>query len=244
MTTITPPEDFSAVIFDFFGTLTPGVPAEVWLEQAAQVGAVIGVDGPSLQDALHRSYPERATGTLGDLQQTMQVLAGRLGVELTGHQLDTVCRVRRQVQRQLFALREDALPTIAWLRAHGLKIGVLSDCTIELPESWPELPLSPVVDAAVFSCMAGFRKPDSRLFELITAKLGVDPHNCLYVGDGGGGELTAARAAGMRAVLLVTEDWATSAVYDREGEWDGDRISSLDSVRRLYSDQPRAIRSQ
>jgi putative hydrolase of the HAD superfamily len=231
MASITPSERFSAVVFDFFGTLTPGVPAEIWLDHAAQVGAVIGVDGPSLQDALHRSFPERATGALGDVQQTMQVLAGRLGVELTSRQLDTACRVRRQVQRQLFLLRDDALPTITWLRAQGLKIGVLSDCTAELPESWQNLPLSPLVDAAVFSCMVGFRKPDSRLLELITAKLGVDPHDCLYVGDGGGGELTAARAAGMRAILLVTDDWASSAVYDREDEWNGDRISSLEGVK-------------
>ena len=79
----------------------------------------------------------------------------------------------------------------------------------------------------MLSCTAGFRKPDPRLFELVTARLGVDPLDCLYVGDGGGHELTAARAAGMHAVLLAAGDWATSSVYDRESEWNGDRRSSL-----------------
>ena len=225
-------EGSAAVIFDFFGTLTPGIPAETWLDHASQLAAVMGVDGPAVHQAMYESFPERATGALGDLPQTIQVIADRLGVRLTSDELDAACRVRRQVERQISTLRQDAVPTVAWLRARGLKIGVLSDCTVELSECWAELPLSALVDAVVLSCTAGFRKPDPRLFELVTARLGVDPQDCLYVGDGGGNELTAARAAGMRAVLLAADDWATSSVYDRESEWSGDRISSLKDLCR------------
>ena len=225
-------EGSAAVIFDFFGTLTPGIPAEAWLDHASQLAAVMGVDGPAVHQAMYESFPERATGALGDLRRTIQVIADRLGAQLTSDQLDAACRVRRRVERQISTLREDAVPTIAWLRARGLKIGVLSDCTVELSECWAELPLSALVDAVVLSCTAGFRKPDPRLFELVTARLGVDPQDCLYVGDGGGNELTAARAAGMRAVLLAADDWATSSVYDREREWNGDRIASLKDLCR------------
>jgi len=225
-------EGSAAVIFDFFGTLTPGIPAEVWLDHASQLAAVMGVDGPSVHEAMYESFPERAIGALGDLPQTIHVIADRLGVRLTSDQLDAACHVRRQVERQISTLREDTIPTVVWLRARGLKIGVLSDCTVELAECWPDLPLSALVDAVVLSCAAGFRKPDPRLFELVTARLDVDPQDCLYVGDGGGNELTAARAAGMRAVLLAGDDWATSSVYDREMEWNGARISSLKDLCR------------
>jgi len=225
-------EGSAAVIFDFFGTLTPGIPAEVWLDHASQLAAVMGVDGPSVHEAMYESFPERATGALGDLPHTIQAIADRLGAELTSDQLDAACRVRRQVERQIATLRRDAVPTVVWLRARGLKIAVLSDCTVELAECWPDLPLSPLVDAVVLSCTAGFRKPDPRLFELVTGRLGVDAQDCLYVGDGGGNELTAARAAGMRAVLLAADDWAASSVYDREREWNGDRISSLKDLCR------------
>ncbi len=220
-------EGSAAVVFDFFGTLTPGIAAEVWLDHARQLAAVMGVDGPSVHEAMYESFPERATGALGDLPQTIQAIAKRLGAQLTSDQLDAACRVRRLVERRISTLRGDSLPTIAWLRARGVKIGVLSDCTVELSECWPDLPLSALVDAVVLSCTAGLRKPDPRLFELVTARLGVDPEHCRYVGDGGGNELTAACAAGMRAVLLAADDWAASSVYDREKEWNGDRISSL-----------------
>jgi putative hydrolase of the HAD superfamily len=225
-------EGASAVIFDFFGTLTPGTPAGVWREQAAQVAAALGVDEQALFGAFHDSFGERVTGALGDLPQTMRALAGRLGLQPTPARLAAACRVRRQAQRELFTLRPDAIGVIEWLRGRGRKIGVLSDCTIELPEHWPELPISAVVDTAVFSCTAGFRKPDQRLFSLVTQGLAVDPGDCVYVGDGGGHELSGAREAGMRAVLLADDDWHASAAGEREEGWDGPRISSLSALCR------------
>ena len=224
----------SAVIFDFFGTLTPGTPAGVWRHQAWRVAAAMGVGEQALYDAFNDTYAERITGALGDLPQTMRALAGRIGAQLTATQLAAACRVRRQDQRERFTLRPDAMGVIAWLRGRGLKIGVLSDCSIELPEHWPDMPVSAVVDAAVFSCTAGFRKPDPRLFALVTGKLTVDPADCVYVGDGGGRELSGARAAGMRAVLLADGDWHTHAVRDQEENWDGARISSLGALCRPY----------
>jgi len=222
----------SAVVFDFFGTLTPDTPDEVWLDQASRVAAVIGVDGQTFRTVLHESFPERATGAMGDLPHTMQALAHRLGVQLTAERLKVTCRVRRRAQRELFALRQDALPVIHCLQAMGLKIGVLSDCTTELPEAWPELPVSAVVDAAVFSCIVGILKPDPRLFAQVSADLGVDPADCLYVGDGGGRELSGARAVGMRAVLLTTANRHSNPAYDREEDWDGPSIGSIDALCR------------
>jgi putative hydrolase of the HAD superfamily len=221
-----------AVVFDFYGTLTPSTPAAVWLEHVRLVAAAMGVDGGALGAALRASAAERFTGALGGLPETLRALAGRLGAELSDLQLAEACRVRRTVQRKLLALRPEALPTISWLRERGLKIGVLSDCTVELPEAWPGLPVSALVDAAVFSCEVGLRKPDARLFALVTDRLGVSPANCLYVGDGGGHELSGARSAGLRPVMLAGRDWHQGDVHDREDDWDGPRIGSLADLRR------------
>ena len=98
---------------------------------------------------------------------------------------------------------------------------------LNYPEVWDELPLAAYVDAAVFSCVAGIRKPNPRFYGLVIEQLGVTAGECLYIGDGGGYELTGARAVGMRVALLASDDWQTNAVYNREEDWDGPRISSL-----------------
>jgi putative hydrolase of the HAD superfamily len=84
-----------------------------------------------------------------------------------------------------------------------------------------------VIDAAVFSCVERTRKPDPRLFRKVAADLGIEPARCLYVGDGGGNELTGASGVGMRAVLLAGPDWRQHSDHRRETGWTGPQISSL-----------------
>ena len=48
------------------------------------------------------------------------------------------------------------------------------------------------------SCDVKLKKPDIRIYELCAGKLNVKPEECLYVGDGGSNELSAAITAGMK----------------------------------------------
>ena len=91
----------------------------------------------------------------------------------------------------------DAVTTLRCLRDRGLRIGVVSDCTHELPEAWPDLAVAPWVDATVFSVVIGERKPHPSLYLSACAGLGVGPDEVVYVGDGGSNELSGARALGI-----------------------------------------------
>ena len=225
-------DGMTAVIFDVYGTLTPVSTAQAWVDHTSRLAVLLGVEPEALARALDESYPERATGAMGDVRQTLRTLATRLGAQLTEDRLDKACQLRQAIQESLFRLRPEALPVIGQLRSRGLRIGLVSDCTSELPTAWPRLSLAPVVDAPVFSCVEGTRKPDPRLFRAVTERLAVDPAACLYVGDGGGRELTGSAAVGMRAVLLAGPDWHDHRVYDQERDWHGLRISSLEELLR------------
>lgn len=220
-------DGLTAVVFDFYGTLTPVSPADTWAEHTAQLAAVLGVGPEELLRVLDASYPERFIGALGGVRQTLGTLAARMGVHPSDKQLDEAARLREAIQESLLTLRPEAVPVIEELRARGLRIGLVSDCTSELPSAWPRLPVAPLVDAPVFSCVEGARKPDPRLFRAVADRLGADPAGCMYVGDGGGRELTGSSALGMHAVLLAGPDWPGHRVYDREPGWSGPRISSL-----------------
>jgi putative hydrolase of the HAD superfamily len=223
-------EGMTAVVFDFYGTLTPVSPSEVWATNGAQLAAVMGVPVDALVQVLDDSFPERISGALGGVRQTMQAVADRLGVQLTKEQLDEASRTRRTVQESMFTLRPEALGVIKALRDRGIRIGLVSDCTSELPDAWSRLPLAALVDAPVFSCVERTRKPDPRLFHTVAQRLPADPTACVYVGDGGGRELTGASNIGMRAVLLAGPDWHQHRDHRTEADWAGPRISSLTDV--------------
>jgi putative hydrolase of the HAD superfamily len=227
---------FAAVIFDFFATLTPGTPERVWAEHTARSAVPLGVDVAAWRKILNDSFPERATGALGDLPATFRELARRNGVAPDDHALAAACAARRAAQLELFVFREDALDVLAKIRARGLRLGVLSDCTSELSEAWSQLPVAGLVDARVLSCEVGRRKPDPELFAMIARQLGVAPAECLYIGDGGGRELTGASACGMRAVMLRADDWWTNVAHTREDDWLGPAVTSLSAVLSLLEE--------
>ena len=220
-------DGMTAVVFDFYGTLTPVSPSAAWAANAARLAAVFGVPADDLMRALDESFPERISGALGDVRPTMQAIGDRLGVRLTDEQLDEASRTRRAAQESMFALRPEALGVIGQLRDRGLRIGLVSDCTSELPDAWPRLALAAVVDAPVFSCVERTRKPDPRLFHAVAERLPAEPAACLYVGDGGGRELPGASGVGMRAVQLAGPDWHQHRDHRTQADWTGPRISSL-----------------
>src|SRR5215469_18102104 len=226
----------AAVVFDFFGTLTPSTPEHVWADHARRSAAPLGISTAAWRRALDGSFAERVTGALGDLPSTFRELARRCGVQPAEDVLAKACAARRCAQRELFALRGDAPAVLAEIRSRGLRVGVLSDCTLELAESWPDLEVAAMVDARVLSCEVGRRKPDPELFRMIARGLGVAPAQCLYVGDGGGRELTGASACGMRAVMLRADDWWANVAHGREDDWPGPAVPSLSAVLSLLDE--------
>lgn len=219
-----------AVIFDFFGTLTPSTPAHVWDEHAARSAAPLGIGASAWRAALAASFAERATGMLGDLPATFRELARRNGIDPSDEALAAACAARMAAQRELFVFRAEALDVLTALRERGLRLGVLSDCTVELADTWPQLPVAELVDARVLSCEVGRRKPDPELFRLIAGQLGVGPRDCLYVGDGGGYELTGAAGCGMRAIMLRAPDWADNDTHTRDHDWAGPSVTALAAI--------------
>jgi putative hydrolase of the HAD superfamily len=228
----------AAVIFDFFGTLTPSTPTSVWDDHAARSAAPLGIPARAWRAVLDASFPERATGSLGDLTATFRTLARRVGVDPDEEALAAACAARMTAQRELFELRADAVSTLIALRGRGLRLGVLSDCTVELAETWPHLPLAGLVDARVLSCEEGRRKPNPELFRRIADRLSVAPPDCLYVGDGGGGELTGASGCGMRAFMLRAADWADNYAHAREDDWAGPVLLTMTDVLTIIPVSP------
>jgi putative hydrolase of the HAD superfamily len=225
-----------AVIFDFFGTLSISPSASARRAGAARIAAVMGISPDVFHDVVISTFSERATGACGDLEHTMRWLARRCGHEPTDEQLVAACAIRRATEAgYVRALRSDAEPTLRQLKRDGFKVGLVSDCTHELPEIWPSLPIAAHVDAVVFSIQIGQRKPHPDLYAAVTGQLGVAPAECVYIGDGGSSELTGATVAGMTAYQLLAADAADAIIYDAESGWHGATIGSLTDVLRIVS---------
>ena len=76
-------------------------------------------------------------------------------------------------------------------------------------------------------------KPDPRIYRLAAERLGVEPRDCLYVGDGIGRELPGAAEVGMTAVMIRTPDDPRHRLHMEAADWPGLLVSSLTEVLTL-----------
>jgi putative hydrolase of the HAD superfamily len=219
-----------------YGTLTPNWPRAFWDEQKRACAVPLGIPEQEWIEALDATWHERVSGEFGGLTETFRAVAERAGFTPTAAQLATSVEERLAAYRGVHVLRPDAVETLRTLRAAGLKIALVSDCTAELPELWDSLDMAELFDAAVFSAQERTRKPDPRLFLAAAERAGVAPGSCLYVGDGGGDELAGAAAVGMLPVLLAAADWADHHAPGRpEQEWRGLRAAALAEIPGLLA---------
>lgn len=222
---------YKAVVFDFYGTLTVATAPAVRIASLTEIAEAIGAEPEAFRAAWWQTWAERCTGALGDFVTALADIAGRMGLEPTEEALARATELRRRRERTFWVLRDDALSTLSALRAQGLRTALISDCTDELPDEWKDSPLAPHIEVPVFSFTAQVKKPDPRIYAMACERLGVEPADCLYVGDGGSNELAGATAAGMHAVRILDH----GGVHHRfeEVDWDGPKIETLAEVLQL-----------
>jgi len=102
-----------------------------------------------------------------------------------------------------FELYDDALPTLASLREHGLKLGLVSNTGRDLHAFVEHHRLD--VDALLASGAHGKTKPHPTIFRAVLERLQVEPREAAMVGDSIDDDVEGARALGLRAFLLDRE---------------------------------------
>jgi putative hydrolase of the HAD superfamily len=226
----------SAVIFDFYGTLVDDFVSSVGQTHGEFVKAL-----PVLPEPFRKFWKQttemRVTGAFQTVEASIQYICNLLGVLLTAEQLTRAVELRLQLIKRTLNPRPDALETLTWLKNDGYKIGLLSNCSIEIPILWPETPFAGLFDSTIFSSRERLKKPDPRIYRLACDRLGVIPENCLYIADGENYELTAAGKMGLHPVLLRNSSRDDGSELLREArEWRGDSVGSLTEVLQLVRD--------
>jgi putative hydrolase of the HAD superfamily len=89
------------------------------------------------------------------------------------------------------------------LQAAGLRLAVISNTEDgRLDELLELVGLKQHFDLSIDSHVVGLRKPDPGIFQLTLARLGLEPHEAAFIGDSYAHDALAARAVGMRGILL------------------------------------------
>ena len=228
---------YAAVIFDLYGTLVHTVPPGDYSAMLGKLAAALSVPVDDFAAQWRSTITERESGELGDLDGVLFRTASAVGPAPGPDRVGEARRRWLATADGWLMPRDDAMATVRAFRDAGYRMGLLSNCSAEVPQLWERGPLAVLFDVTVFSCEAGVMKPDRRVYDAACEQLGVAHERCLYVGDGGARELTGAAAVGMDAVLLRApgEEHTWFDIHYRQDalEWPGDVVASLAELTRL-----------
>lgn len=223
-----------AVLFDLFGTLIDGFNEQEYRQVLSEMATSLSLPEDSFYDLWNSSFNQRALGVFKTLEESFEFISNQLDKPVNVGGIEQAIRIRLNYSKRTLVPRNDAIATLKQLKMLGFKIGLISDCTYEIPLIWDKTSFSQHFDSVIFSCNVGIKKPDPRIYHLACRDLKVKPKNCLYIGDGSSRELSGALRVGMFPVLIRSPSEKDSVRIDEEN-WNGPRISSLSEIISYFS---------
>ena len=225
---------YKAVIFDLFGTIINTFSQAEYEEVLIDMASILHAPAREFSQLWFDSFKERMTGELDTPRGSIEYICKKLKLDVTEEEIEHASLVRLDFSARNMTPRPCAIDIITRLKSGGYKTGLISDCSQEIPKAWSQTAFAPLFDVTVFSCLAGMKKPDPRIYLMATEKLGVAPQECMYIGDGSSQELTGALQVGMSPVLIrVSGETVDSHFVDREEGWNGPVIESLEEIPEL-----------
>ena len=104
--------------------------------------------------------------------------------------------------RSVYKPKEEMFSLAAKLKEEGYKVGLLSNS--EVPSMNYFLRQNPdLFDATVFSCIEGTMKPERRIYEIALERLGVQPHEAVFIDDRED-FLDGAKRLGIKTILCTS----------------------------------------
>jgi putative hydrolase of the HAD superfamily len=224
-----------AVIFDLFGTLIANYDRDHYLSVAEKMGEAAGADPVDFRATWRKCYVERLTGVFKSESENIRWVCEQLGHGPNDAQVENANQVYLEFAMPFLAApRESAIELLEGLKSRGVRTGLLSDCGPWVPFHWSNSPFAELIDFPVYSCKSSTKKPNEVLYLDAANGLGVKPEEAMYVADGNGQELVAARKLDMRAVRITP--WnapGSSPDADYSHSWEHESVDALDEILAL-----------
>jgi putative hydrolase of the HAD superfamily len=207
-----------AVLFDWGGTLVRDDRTDRREPLLAVAAYARGrLKQPIRDDELERAFSSVIgvpTSTAPEIDAILGAVFTWLGWTVGTSDVDACSRLFFESATHGQTVYDDARALLPSLRYRGYRAGVVANELFGAALLQPHvnaLGLAGYLDVIVTSADTGVAKPDPGIFHYALNALRVDPAEALFVGDSRDQDITGARAAGMRAVLLDRKDRAHEA---------------------------------
>ena len=131
---------YKAVIFDLFGTLIDNLSLSEYENVLLEIASILGASPDMFRQLWLDSFRERITGVLPTPQANIEYICRKLKINATEAQIERAARVRLDFTARAVKPRPGSLEMLSHLKAQSCKIGLISDCSGEVPLIWKNTP--------------------------------------------------------------------------------------------------------
>jgi putative hydrolase of the HAD superfamily len=185
-----PHDMVKAIIFDWGGVLCEDTARGLvsYFSQALQVAP------EPLVRAFRPFLPAFQKGEISE-DDLWQGMAAALRIERPYNQ-----SLWGQALRAIYVPKKEVFALASRLKEKGYLVGLLSNTEMAAMAFFHEQGYA-MFDAAVFSCAEGTRKPEQRIYEIALERLGVRPHETVFIDDRAD-FIAGAQKLGIRTILF------------------------------------------
>ncbi|MFC8513891.1 HAD family hydrolase [Streptomyces sp. NPDC057257] len=187
------------VCFDLYSTLVHEDSSNPFYREVA---SVLRLDPEKWMPAYRKRGKDSMAGRLSDMSERVRVSADDSGFTRTRDEVVTAVEDAFPSFVRSVRIDPHALDLLGRLRADGARLALLSNASSYSEEILDRVGLRDRFDTVVLSYRVKLLKPDPEIYRLALAGLGLPAESVTFVGDGGDQELSGARKAGMRTVLV------------------------------------------
>lgn len=207
-----------AVIFDLFHTLTSR--ESTWSDTRPMTHAMLGVGKDEWNRQLFECSRARLIGEKTDAFAIVADMARAIDPSISDEAIRSATENRTaRFAAALMQIPPSTRHVLQALRGNGHRIGLISNADVMEVAAWLKSPVADQFDSTLFSCHAGYAKPDPEIYRLSLDELGVAAADAIFIGDGGSNELEGAKTLGITTVMItgvIRELWPDKIAQRQE----------------------------
>ena len=223
---------YKAIIFDLFGTLVDSYTVQGYNRLITDMASALEVPIEGFSKLWRDTTYERGIGIFKTTEESIRYICNKLIISVNDENIRKCEQIRLENTRKALNPKNGAVDLLKSLKGLGYKIGLITNCSTEVPLFWKNIEISHFFDVTIFSASVGMKKPDPQIYILACEQLGVEPNECLYIGDGDSNELSGASQLGMDAVMICDPN-DLDPYRLVEVDWDGRKIENFIEIMNL-----------
>ena len=217
---------YKAIIFDLFGTLVDSYSVQGYNRLITDMASALKLHSEGFSKLWRDTAYERAIGIFKTTEESIRYICNKLIISVSDENIRKCEQIRLENTRKALTPKNGAVDLLKSLKGLGYKIGLITNCSAEVPLIMKNTELLNFFDVTIFSASVGMKKPDPQIYNLACEQLGVEPNECLYIGDGDSNELSGASQLGMYAVMIRDPN-ELDPYRLVEVDWEGRKIKNF-----------------